>query len=61
MFKVIKWNTASYNIVIIYLSPPALPEMENNKVVVSQKCVFYFEFDVSERYWNYKYETSMVS
>jgi len=52
---------ASYNIVIICLSPPAPQEMENNKIVVSQKCIFYSDFDVSEKYWNYKHEASMVS
>jgi hypothetical protein len=35
--------------------------MENNKMVVSQKFIFYSEFDVSEKYWSYKHETSIVS
>jgi len=43
------------------LSPPAPLEMENNKIVVSQNYVFYSDFDVFEKYWNYKHETSMVS
>jgi hypothetical protein len=35
-------NMARYNIVEICLFPPAPPELENNKTVVSQKCIFLF-------------------
>jgi hypothetical protein len=52
---------ARYNIVKICLSPPGPSEIENNETVASQKCIFYSELDVSEKYWNYKHETSMVS